>query len=247
LLLSVVIPAYNEAGRLPSSLDRLIAFFNQQGQPSVEILVVDDGSNDGTAGLVEEYASRHHGVRLLKNPGNRGKGYAVRHGMLDAKGDWVLFTDADLSTPIEELEKLMAAAREHQAAVVLGSRAVDRSLVQVSQGLAREVSGRIFNLMLRLIVGLPYLDTQCGFKLFRADAARRVYERQTLDGFSFDVEDIVIARRLGYRPVEIGVVWRNVEGTKVTLLHGMRSFVDLLRIRWNDLHGRYSEQPGSQA
>ena len=241
--LSIVVPAYNESLRLPGTLDRLLSYFRENGPSPVDIVVVDDGSTDNTAEIVRRYGERDAQIRLIQNPGNRGKGYAVRNGMLAAKGEWVLFSDADLSAPIEELPKLMEGARRAGAAVAFGSRALDRSLVKVSQPASREVAGRMFNMILRKIVGLPYKDTQCGFKLFRADAAREIFSRQLLDGFSFDVEDLVIARRLGFTAVEIPVVWRNVEGTKVTLRHGLKSFADLIRIRRNEMLGRYGATP----
>jgi len=226
--LSIVIPAYNEEQRLPGTLDRIAAYAERSAIPVSEILVVDDGSRDGTAALVQ---AREGIVRLLSNPGNRGKGYAVRNGMLAAKGEWVLSTDADLSTPIEELQKLIAAALRESAVVAIGSRALDRNLVKVHQPMMRELSGRAFNIVMRLITRLPFRDTQCGFKLFRKDAAKQIFSRQIEEGFSFDVEDLMIARSLGLRCIEVPVEWSNVEGTKVSLAQGMKSFSDLVRIR----------------
>jgi dolichyl-phosphate beta-glucosyltransferase len=240
--LSVVIPAYNESGRLPATLDRILAYAACCPLTLAEIIVVDDGSGDGTAAVVETGVSSGRYppmIRLVSNPGNRGKGYAVRHGMASAKGDWILSTDADLSAPIEEVEKLLAAARRENAVVAIGSRALDRSLIRTRQPLLREYSGRLFNVVMRLSTGLPFRDTQCGFKLFRSDAARQIFPRQIEDGFSFDVEDLVIARTRGLRAVETPVVWSNVEGTKVSLMQGIKSFVDLLRIRWHVVRGRY--------
>jgi dolichyl-phosphate beta-glucosyltransferase len=199
-----------------------------------EIVVVDDGSRDDTAQL-----ARDAGVRLIENPGNRGKGYTVRHGVLEAKGDWTLFTDADLSSPIEELEKLWSAAEREQAQVAIGSRALDRSLIGVHQPLLRESMGRFFNVVMRLVTGLPFRDTQCGFKLFETAAARAIFSRQQLEGFGFDVEVLFIAKVLGYRAIEVPVRWDDVAGTKVTALRGTQAFVDLLRVRWNGLRGRY--------
>ena len=204
-----------------------------------ELLVVDDGSRDGTARYVESVAAGNPGVRLLRNPGNRGKGYSVRHGMLAARGEWNLFTDADLSAPIEEFDKLYATAAAAGAAIAIGSRALDRRLIGVHQSGFRETSGRVFNSVMRAITGLPFADTQCGFKLYRSDAARAVFAQQRLDGFSFDVEALFIAQRLGYKTVEVPVRWDNVEGTKVSALAGLRSFTDLLQIRMNGLRGRY--------
>lgn len=234
--LSIVIPAYNEEQRLPATLDKILAYLGRSPVPAMEILVVDDGSKDGTAALVQ---SRGGIIRLVSNPGNRGKGYAVRNGMLSAKGDWILSTDADLSAPIEELEKLMGAAQRENAVVAIGSRALNRKLVKVHQPMMREFSGRAFNLVMRAVTGLPFRDTQCGFKLFRQDAAREIFSRQIEDGFSFDVEDLVIAARLGLRSVEVPVEWSNVEGTKVSLKQGMKSFVDLMRIRARAAGGNY--------
>lgn len=240
--LSIVVPAYNESARLGSTLERMIAYLDSQSFADAEVIVVDDGSTDDTASLVERYAAVDQRVRLIRNPGNRGKGYAVRNGMLHARGEWVLFSDADLSSPIEELEDLLAAADEANAAIAIGSRALDRSLVKTHQSAAREFLGRFFNFLMRLITGLKFKDTQCGFKLYRRDAAAAVFPLQRLDGFSFDVEDLVIAKRLQIPAVEVPVEWANVEGTKVSLGKGMQSFADLVRIRWYDLTGRYTRQ-----
>jgi glycosyltransferase involved in cell wall biosynthesis len=234
--LSIVIPAYNEEQRLPATLDRIAAWVNQSPLPVAEILVVDDGSRDRTAALIDQ---RGGIVRLVSNPGNRGKGYAVRNGMMAAAGDWILSTDADLSAPIEELEKLLVAVRREKAVVAIGSRALDRKLVKVHQPMMREFSGRAFNVVMRMVTGLPFRDTQCGFKLFRSDAAKDIFSRQKEEGFSFDVEDLVIARVLGLPSIEVPVEWSNVEGTKVSLSQGMKSFADLVRIRSRAARGGY--------
>lgn len=212
-------------------------FCERQG--SVELLIVNDGSRDSTAALVQEFAARYPFARLLQNPGNRGKGYSVRHGMQEAQGDWILSTDADLSSPLDEVSKLQAAADRVQAAAAIGSRALDRSLVGVHQDAFREASGRVFNVIMRAATGLPFRDTQCGFKLFRKDAARVIFARQRLDGFGFDVEDLLIARIHGFEVVEVPVRWDNVEGTKVSALNGARAFWDLAVVRWHQLCGRY--------
>ncbi len=231
-----MIPAYNEEKRLPATLDRVIQWLDARHLQFSETIVVDDGSSDGTAAVVENYAN----VRLVRNPGNRGKGYAVRNGMLSARGEWILYTDADLSTPIEEADKLYCGARAKQAVIAIGSRAVDRSLVEVHQSIFREYSGRSFNLIMRLLTGLPFEDTQCGFKLFEAGAASAVFSRQLLDGFSFDVEDLFIAKACGLKAIEVPVRWANVEGSKVRLSQGIRSFRDLLTIRRNGAAGKYN-------
>lgn len=243
---SIVIPAYNEERRLPASLDAILAYLREKQFGFSEIVVVDDGSRDGTAACVEGYARRHPLIRLVRNPGNRGKGYSVRSGMLAATGEWRLFTDADLSSPIGELDKLAAAAQRENAPIAIGSRALDRSLIGVRQPVAREYAGRVFNMIMRVITGLPYLDTQCGFKLYHASAAKEIFPRQQLDGFSFDVEDLVIARVLGFRAIEVPVRWNNAEGTKVSLANGLKSFVDPLHIRMYELQGRYGRGPVSR-
>ncbi len=199
-----------------------------------EVLVVNDGSRDATAQV-----ARDAGVRVIENPGNRGKGYTVRNGMLAARGQWILYTDADLSAPIGELEKLWTAVEKAGAQVAIGSRALDRSLVGVHQPRLREFVGRGFNVMMRLITALPFRDTQCGFKLFEARAAREIFGRQQLEGFGFDVEVLFIAQRLGYKSIEVPVRWDNVEGTKVSLLLGGKAYVDLLKVRANGVRGVY--------
>ena len=241
MTLSIVIPAYNEERRLPATLDVIFNWLDTSPYCEAEVLVVDDGSTDSTAAVVESRAAREPRLVLVQNPGNRGKGFAIRHGMLQAKGDWILFSDADLSAPIDELPKLLAAAQEKSAAIVIGSRALDRSLIGVHQSQWREMSGILFNRIMRLLTGLPFADTQCGFKLFRRDAARRVFPLQRLDGFSFDVEDLFVAHTLGIPTIEVPVRWNNVEGTKVGMMQGIASFADLLRIRWNWLQGRYTD------
>jgi dolichyl-phosphate beta-glucosyltransferase len=237
--ISIVIPAYNEEARLPATLEKVIDYLRPKEFSFSEILVVDDGSQDSTASLVQQRQVGYPSLRLVRNPGNRGKGFTVRHGVMEARGDWILTTDADLSAPIGELDKLISAVERDNAKVAIGSRALDRTLVGVHQSTMREAAGRVFNLLMRMVTGLPFRDTQCGFKLFEAAAAREIFARQTLDGFSFDVEDLVIAKVLGHKAVEVPVVWNNVEGTKVGTLAGLSSFVALIGIRWRVIAGRY--------
>ena len=234
--LSVVIPAYNEAARLPPTLLRIRDYLAAADRP-YEIIVVDDGSSDGTA----EAARRIGGPELtiLINESNRGKGYAVRRGMLEARGERRLMTDADLSTPIEELARLMACMDEGYD-VVIASRAMAGARIEVHQPWYREAVGRIFNLLVRVSVVPGLRDTQCGFKLFRADAARECFSAALLDGFSFDVEALFIARRRGRRVAEIPVIWRNDAATRVSTLRGVLAFVDVLKIRMNGWLGRYA-------
>jgi len=224
---------------LPATLDAVMAHLRTLDLEFAEVIVVDDGSRDETAALVREYSAREPRIRLVQNPGNRGKGFAVRHGMQEARGEWVLFSDADLSAPIAELAKLASAVEESGADGAIGSRALDRSLVGRHQSFFREFSGRTFNLVMRMITGLPFRDTQCGFKLFRLDCARAVAARQQSDGFGFDVEILYIARKLGYRIVEVPVRWFNVEGTKVSLWNGVSAFADPIRVRMNDWKNLY--------
>jgi glycosyltransferase involved in cell wall biosynthesis len=238
--LSIVIPAYNEERRLPQSLESILAYIATLPLSFSEVIVVNDGSSDGTAGVALEYGRRDARVRLLENPGNRGKGYSVRHGMLEARGEWTLFTDADLSAPIEELAKLFDAVKRAGAQIVIGSRALDRSMIGTHQSAVREYAGRIFNIVMRAITGLPFEDTQCGFKLYHSEAVKQIFPLQRLEGFGFDVEDLYLAKLLGISVVETPVRWNNVEGTKVSLWNGLDSFLDPVRIRWYHLRGRYS-------
>jgi dolichyl-phosphate beta-glucosyltransferase len=237
--ISIIIPAYNEQVRLPDTLRRIAEYLRASGWSFQEILIVDDGSRDGTAAAGEEFAKNQPNARVLRNPGNRGKGYSVRSGMLEARGEWRLFSDADLSTPIEELEKLWGVVAKGKDPVAIGSRAVDRSLIGVHQPGHRETMGRLFNGVMRLATGLAISDTQCGFKLFRADVAQEVFSRQLLERFGFDAEVLYIADRRGYGIAEVPVRWNHVDGSKVGMMTGMRAFEELLEIRINSLRGRY--------
>lgn len=237
--LSIVIPAYDEEKRLPGTLERVTNYLKSGNWKFSEVIVVDDGSRDGTVRLAEEFRSRVPSVRVLRNPGNRGKGYSVRHGMMEAKGEWTLFSDADLSTPLEELDKLWMAAQEARAQVAIGSRAIDRSLIGVHQPFFRETAGKLFNLAVRVVTGLPFWDTQCGFKLFETRAAREIFRRQQLERFGFDVEVLFIARKLGYSCIEVPVRWNDMAGTKVGAVGGLSAFFDPLRVRLHQLRGKY--------
>jgi glycosyltransferase involved in cell wall biosynthesis len=239
--LSIVIPAYNEERRLLWALIRVFHFLRDLGIEG-EVIVVDDGSRDRTAELVRQLARNRASLRLLSNPGNRGKGYSVRHGMLESRGRIALFTDADLSAPIEEAPKLLDALAEYDVAI--GSRALDRSLITHRQPRWRELAGIAFNRALRLITGLPFEDTQCGFKAFRMDRARILFEQQTVEGFGFDPEILFLARRHGLRTVEIPVRWAHDPDSRVAVLaDGMKMLGDVLRVRWNALRGRYPRRP----
>ena len=235
---SIVIPAYNENRRIAASLDQVLAFLEAENWDA-EVIVVNDGSRDNTAEIVRGYAQRHPAVRLVENPGNRGKGYSVRNGMLHAGGAFVLFSDADLSAPIAEAEKLIAALRAG-ADVAFGSRWARRELQVIAQPFYRRVLGRIFNLMLRVLLGLPYKDTQCGFKAFTRAAAQAVFLRQTRERWGFDPEILYIARRQGLKVVEVPVEWSHAGYSQLhPFRDGLRMFRDILCVRWNAWMGRY--------
>jgi dolichyl-phosphate beta-glucosyltransferase len=237
--LSIVIPAFNEERRLPKTLEQIGAYLNTLALRT-EIIVVDDGSTDATAKLVEGYREKVPGLRLVSNSRNRGKGFSVRHGVLEARGEIVLFSDADLSTPIEEADKLLRALREKGYDAAIGSRALDRSLIQVRQSAFREQAGKLFNVLVRWIAGIEFSDTQCGFKAFRRERARIIFEQQRIEGFGFDPEILFLAKRHGLRVAEIPVRWAHDAGTKVNVLaDGVRMFLELLVIRWDALRGRY--------
>jgi dolichyl-phosphate beta-glucosyltransferase len=241
---SIVIPAYNESTRLRATLDRVLAFIRER-RWDAEVLVVNDGSRDGTGEIVEQYAALHPIVRLIQNPGNRGKGYSVRNGMLHASGSILLFSDADLSSPIEESEKLFTAI-ENGADVAFGSRWLRTELQTQRQSLHRQLFGRIFNLALRIVLGLPYRDTQCGFKAFTRRAANAIFPLQRIEGWGFDPEILFLARRFGMKVEEVPVQWAHAEGTRINPLRdGLRMFIEMLRIRWYSLTGKYDAAPPS--
>lgn len=238
--LSIVIPAYNEAGRIVSSLKAIQDYAQGKNCP-VEIIVVDDGSTDNTV----EIASAEAGVRVLRNQGNRGKGFSVRHGVLEARGELILFTDADLSAPIEEAEKLLAAMESSHADAVVGSRALQRELIGAHQSLLREWGGRFFNLLVRIFSGLKIYDTQCGFKLFRSRTTRRAFELQRVDRFGFDPEILFLVERLGGKVVEVPVRWNHNPATKVHYLRdSLHMTLDLVVLRWRALTGQYEKALG---
>jgi dolichyl-phosphate beta-glucosyltransferase len=235
--LSIVIPAYNEELRLPATLERLAAFLPVLGSET-EVLVVDDGSKDRTAAVSESYQTKIPELRVVGNGVNRGKGYSVRHGMLEARGRSVLFTDADLSAPIEEAPKLLEALKNYDVAI--GSRALDRNLIEVHESRFREFAGMVFNTIVRTVLWLPFVDTQCGFKAFRREPCRILFEQQRIERFGFDPELLYLARHHGLRTAEIPVRWAHSPATKVNMMRdSVQMFVDVFTIRWNALLGRY--------
>ena len=235
--LSIIIPSYNEELRLPAALDRIAAYL-QTYRGTGEVLVVDDGSKDGTAAVAEYFRIKIPTLRLVSNGVNKGKGYSVRHGMQEARGRIALFTDADLSAPIEEAGKLIGALENYDVAI--GSRAMDRSLISVHESPFREFAGIIFNKIVRVILWLPFVDTQCGFKAFRREKCGIIFEQQRIERFGFDPELLYLARHHGLRTVEIPVRWGHSAATKVSMLRdSIQMFVDIFTIRWNALTGCY--------
>jgi dolichyl-phosphate beta-glucosyltransferase len=234
-LLSLIIPAYNEAERIAPTLARIVEWVDLQAF-EVEILVVDDGSTDATIDVASGVDSR---IRVLANGMNRGKGYSVRHGVLESRGDQVLFSDADLSTPIEEYERLVSALEG--ADIAIGSRAVDRSKVTTRQPFYREAMGRTFNRIVQVLAVGGVRDTQCGFKLFDGDVARELFADVTIDGFAFDVEVLYLALRRGLRIKEVPVFWANDERTHVhAIYHSLSMLRDVALIRWR--HARLPDR-----
>ena len=205
-----------------------------------EVIVVNDGSVDCTADIVREYAARDSIVRLMENKRNAGKGCAVHNGVLAAEGGIVMFTDADLSAPIEEAERLFAAI-EDGADVAIGSRWLDRSRQTIHQPLYRQIFGRMFNGVTRAVMGLPFADTQCGFKAFRREAGQTIFRRQTIMRWGFDPEILFIALKMGYRVKEVPVTWGHDERSRMSYLKdGMTMLEELARVRWNSLTGKYN-------
>ena len=236
--LSVVIPAYNEEKRLPSYLSEILDYL-EAGDTSYEILVVDDGSSDDTAGVVAGFSRSNDRVKLVSLPRNRGKGYAVKTGMMGAQGKLLLFTDADGATPIAELQRLQEAL-ERGADVAIASRALHDDCCTVQAHLHRKVIGGVFNLLVSVLAVTGIHDTQCGFKLFRVEVARAVFPQQRIEDFGFDVEILFLCRKKGYRISEVPVNWSDIQGSKVGVLRdSLRMFGDLFKIRINDLRGAY--------
>jgi dolichyl-phosphate beta-glucosyltransferase len=229
--LSVIVPAYNEEARIQGTLAKLAAYL-EKNFPVFEIIVIDDGSTDATPEKVRQAAAENGRVVLHSLPGNRGKGFAVRTGMMLAKGDAVLFTDADLSTPVEEIAMALTELRRGFP-VVIASRRHPQSIIARHQSWARELIGRGFNKLIRAFFSLPFRDTQCGFKCFTGAAAKAIFARATIDTFSFDVEVLMIATALGYSIKEIPVHWTNASGSKVRPLRDTatisRELVNLYR------------------
>jgi dolichyl-phosphate beta-glucosyltransferase len=238
---SIIIPAYNETARIGSALTQVLHCVRERNWPA-EILVVNDGSVDDTTAVVQRFAAANPQVRLIENGENRGKGYSVRHGVLSASGDIVMFTDADLSSPIEEAELLFSALRGG-ADIAIGSRWLDRTRQTTHQPLYRQFFGRCFNGVTRLVMGLPFADTQCGFKAFRRPAAQTVFQLQRIERWGFDPELLFIALKRGYTVREVPVTWGHDERSRISYLKdGWKMLEEIVRIRWNDLFGLYDRK-----
>lgn len=229
--LSVIVPAYNEEQRVPATIERIEEYLGTLGK-TWELIVVDDGSRDRTIDVARA-AMKSPNSRVEPNPRNMGKGASIRNGMTMARGQFRLFSDADLSTPIEELEKLLAAMERDGAAVAIGSRALKESQLEKRQPLHRELMGRVFNLLVQAVALGGIKDTQCGFKLFTAPAAEAIFPKQRYDGFSFDVEILVLARKLGFRIVEVPVRWIDSPASRVSpIKDSAKMFWDVVKIRF---------------
>jgi glycosyltransferase involved in cell wall biosynthesis len=242
---SIVIPAYNESARLGATLEKVLTYVHAQGWDA-EVIVVNDGSRDNTADIVRAFAAKDPALRLVENPGNHGKGYSVRNGMLNARGRIVLFSDADLSSPIEEAPKLLEALEE-SADIAIGSRWLRSETQTHRQPLHRQLFGRVFNLMLRITLGLQFKDTQCGFKAFKQSAVQAIFPLQQIERWGFDPEVLFLASKFKFKVQEIPVLWGHSGGTRINpLLDGSRMMMEMFRIRWNDLTGKYNGDPRPQ-
>ena len=238
---TIVIPAYNERARIVPTLEAVVSCVRRHNWDA-EVVVVNDGSSDNTADLVRQFAVNAPEVRLMENPTNRGKGYSVRSGLLNAEGEIVMFTDADLSAPIEEAERLFSAIAEG-ADIAIGSRWLATSRQTHRQPLYRQIFGRCFNLLTRMIMRLPYADTQCGFKAFTRDAAQTVFQLMTIERWGFDPEILFIARKRHFRVKEVPVSWAHDARSRISYLRdGLQMLKELNIVRWNALLRRYGRE-----
>jgi glycosyltransferase involved in cell wall biosynthesis len=243
--LSIVVPAYNEALRIRPTLEHIQRYLEAKSFRA-ELVVVDDGSTDGTAEVARQAGASIEGLRIVRNETNRGKGFSVRRGVMEARGELVLFTDADLSAPIEEADKLLRALRQGSHDAAVGSRALARELVGVRQPWFRVLTGRVFNLLVRVLAGLPIKDTQCGLKLFRRPSTLPAFELQSVAGFGFDPELLFLITRLGGTVIEVPVRWNDDRATRVRLLRdSVRMFADLVALRWKAILGVYPGNEGT--
>ncbi len=238
---SIVIPAYNESARIGRALSDVLRVLDEK-RWDAEVIVVNDGSSDNTAAIIESFAARDKRVRLLQNPRNCGKGFSVRNGLLHAAGNILMFTDADLSAPMEEAERLFTAIRDG-ADVAIGSRWLQRSRQTIHQPLYRQIFGRCFNMVTRMVMRLPFADTQCGFKAFRRNAAQTIFQLQRIERWGFDPEILFIALKRGYNITEVPVTWGHDERSRISYLRdGLKMLEELVYVRWNSLIGVYDRK-----
>ncbi len=231
--LSIILPAYNEEKRLDKTLTKIKSFLSRKKLP-YEVIVVDDSSDDRTREVAKKY-----NVKVISNKKNMGKGFSVKRGVFNSSGSLILFSDVDLSTPIEELDKFLKYIRKYDA--VIASRYLPESNVKVKQPLPRIIAARTFNLIIRIILGLKYKDTQCGFKLFKRGVALKLFKNQRINGFAFDAELLFLARKFKFNVKEVGVVWINSRKNRFNALREPPKMLkDIIRIRVNDLKGRYN-------
>lgn len=234
VFLSIVIPAYNEEKRIEETLEKILNYLKTKNY-QYEIIVVDDGSSDNTVKVLETIAKENKNIFILKNEQNSGKGYSVRKGVLESKGDYILFSDADLSTPIEEVEKLLHWLNQGFD-VTIGSRGLKESDIKIHQPFYRELMGKFFNFLVQTLLIKGIKDTQCGFKCFKKDATKEIFKRQKIDGFGFDVEILYIAKKLNYKIKEVPVTWLNSPNSKVSpIKHSLEMFKDILKIKFGIL------------
>ena len=248
-MISIVVPAFNESARLGDSIQKILAYIQKENFDA-ELIVVDDGSSDETAAVAEKSFAAFPNLpaKVVRYEQNRGKGYAVKTGLREAAGDIAVFSDADLSTPIEEIHKLVAPIKNGKCDVAFGSRALDRTLIETRQPWRREQSGRVFNLVVRMLTGLPFWDTQCGFKAFRMSVFRPLLDVMRIERFGFDVEFLYVADYRGLRLREIPVRWNHCDGTKVEVFRDSRKmFCEVNQIRRNAGRGFYDHAPAAAA
>ncbi|MFP4112677.1 MAG: dolichyl-phosphate beta-glucosyltransferase [Candidatus Woesearchaeota archaeon] len=235
--LSLVIPAYDEEKRILKTLEKVHDFL-LKNKFDFEIIVVNDGSTDDTEKMVDYFSKQHSHVKLINNPGNKGKGYSVKNGMLHARKDWVLFSDADLSTPIEDLNKFEKYTKKYD--IIFGSRGMKNSRIVVKQPWYRRIPGKIFPVIVRLLVLPDFHDTQCGFKMFRKSVIKDIFEKQTIDGWAFDVELLFIAKKSGHMIKEVPVTWKNDLRSKISPLKSSISMLnEIIKIKMNNFKGIY--------
>lgn len=242
-LISIIIPAFEESNRLGDSIRKILSYIKKE-KLNAELIIVDDGSKDKTAEVGKKVCAEFPDLetRVIRYEQNRGKGFAVKTGLLEAKGEIALFSDADLSTPIEELSKLVEPIKNGQFDVTFGSRALDRTLIGTHQPWRREQSGKVFNLMVRTLTGLPFWDTQCGFKAFNMEKFRPLLALMVIDRFGFDVEFLYVAYFKGLRLNEIPVKWNDADGSKLSFKTGLYAFQEVYQIRKNAKKGLYGEK-----